>query len=297
MQAYFYPIFSAILWAISVPILNRGLKKIDESSPFDLLWPLFYAICTGALCAYLFSDVQISNITTESHSIYLIAAGILTYPLATGSYYLAGLLFKDRIELASQFSKAKPAITLLLALAILPASMHGDFNMAGLSLLCLGIATYIYTGLKKEISFAGISLGLTTACLWSFGEISMKLGVTDIGGFTANFYALVYGGLALFPVVISLTLLGKIKFQLPTQNIPFLLHGVLSFYLAYSLFFSGLDQLGVIPTVVINAFWPLLGLVFTTVIYKINKQAISTPASIWLASLLLLTSALVTILA
>ena len=223
-------------------------------------------------------------------------AGILTYPLATGSYYIAGLMFKDRIELASQFSKTKPGLTLLLALALLPASMQGSFSLLGLILLFMGIGTYIFAGLRKNISLYGAALGLITALLWSFGEITMKYGIGNYGGFAANFYALCYGTLFLLPIVIAMTLMGKIKFQLPTDNIPFLVHGVLSFFLAYSLFFSGLDKLGVIPTVVINAFWPLLALIITTLLYKINKQSVHTPKIIWLGSLLFLSSGLVTIL-
>lgn len=296
MPAYFYPIFSAFLWAISVPILNIGLKKIDDNSPFDVLWPLFYAIATGALCAYFFGVDKTVDFQFQNQSIYLVAAGILTYPLATCSYYLAGLLFKDRIELASQFSKAKPGLTLLLALAFLPVAMQGSFSILGLLLLFMGIGTYIYAGLKKDVSLAGAALGMTTALLWSLGEISMKLSVGSYGGFTANFYALCYGAIFLLPIVVVLTMMGKIRFQLPTENIPFLFHGIISFYLAYSLFFSGLDQLGVIPTVVINAFWPLLALIITTVLYKINNHPIRTPRIIWLGSLLFLTSGLVTIL-
>lgn len=297
MPVYFYPIFSALLWAISVPILNIGLKKIADDSPFDILWPLFYAIATGAICAYLFGIDETVNFQPHHQSLYLVAAGILTYPLATGSYYLAGLLFKDRIELASQFSKAKSGLTLLLALAFLPVAMQGSFSALGLLFLFMGIGTYIYAGLKKDVSLAGAALGMTTALLWSLGEISMKYGVGNYGGFTANFSALCYGALFLLPIVIFLTLIGKIRFQLPTANIPFLLHGIISFYLAYSLFFTGLDKLGVIPTVVINAFWPLLALIITTALYKINNHPIHTPRIIWLGSLLFLSSGLATIFA
>ncbi len=297
MPAYFYPICSALLWAISVPILNKGLGKVANKSPLDILWPLFYAIATGAICAYFFGIEQKENFQLLNQSGYLIAAGILTYPLATGSYYLAGMFFKDRIELASQFTKAKPGLTLLLALVFMPVAMQGSFSFIGLLLLFFGIGTYIYAGLKKSLSLTGAALGMTTALLWSLGEISMKYGVAGYGGFTANFYALCYGALFLLPIVISLTLMRKVQFQLPTENIPFLLHGVLSFYLAYSLFFTGLDKLGVIPTVVINSFWPLLSLIITTVLYKINKQPIHTPNIIWLGSILFLSSGLATILA
>lgn len=297
MPAYFYPICSALLWAISVPILNLGLKKIANKSPLDILWPLFYAIATGAICSYLHSMEQKVNFQFHSQSMYLVAAGILTYPLATGSYYLAGMFFKERIELASQFTKAKPGLTLLLALAFLPVAMQGSFSLLGLVLLFLGIGTYIYAGLKKSLSLTGAALGMTTALLWSLGEISMKYGVGNYGGFTANFYALCYGALFLLPIVIALTLTGKIEFQLPTANIPFLLHGIISFYLAYSLFFTSLDKLGVIPSVIINSFWPLLSLVITTLLYKINKHPIHTPKIIWLGSILFLSSGLVTILA
>jgi len=296
MPAYFFPIFSALLWAVSVPILNIGLKKIEGDSPFNILWPLFYAITTGAICAYFFGIDEAVNFRPDNQSIYLILAGVLTYPLATGSYYLAGRMFKDRIELASQFSKAKPGLTLLLALAILPVSMQGSFSLWGLLLLFMGIGTYIYAGLKKDVSLIGASLGMTTALLWSLGEIAMKYGVGSYGGFTANFYALCYGALFLLPIVVVMTITGKIKFQFPTDNIPFLLHGVISFYLAYSLFFTGLDKLGVIPTVVVNSFWPLLALIITTILYKINREPVHTPKIIWLGSLLFLSSGLVTIL-
>tara|TARA_R110001592_G_scaffold171117_3_gene409201 strand:- start:48380 stop:49276 length:897 start_codon:yes stop_codon:yes gene_type:complete len=296
MSVYFYPIFSAILWAICVPILNLGLKKIDDDKPLNILWPLLYSIATGATFTYFFGLDEAINFQPNNQSIYLMLAGILTYPLATGSYYIAGLMFKDRIELASQFSKTKPGLTLLLALALLPASMQGSFSLLGLILLFMGIGTYIFAGLRKNISLYGAALGLITALLWSFGEITMKYGIGNYGGFAANFYALCYGTLFLLPIVIAMTLMGKIKFQLPTDNIPFLVHGVLSFFLAYSLFFSGLDKLGVIPTVVINAFWPLLALIITTLLYKINKQSVHTPKIIWLGSLLFLSSGLVTIL-
>ena len=296
MSVYFYPIFSAILWAICVPILNLGLKKIDDGKPLNILWPLFYSIAIGALFTYFFGLDEAINFQPNNQSIYLMLAGILTYPLATGSYYVAGLMFKDRIELASQFSKAKPGLTLLLALTLLPASMQGSFSLLGLILLFMGIGTYIFAGLRKNISLYGAALGLITALLWSFGEITMKYGIGNYGGFAANFYALCYGTLFLLPIVIVMTLMGKIKFQFPTDNIPFLIHGILSFFLAYSLFFSGLDKLGVIPTVVINAFWPLLALIITTLLYKINKQPIHTPKIIWLGSLLFLSSGLVTIL-
>ncbi len=295
MPDYFLPIFSALLWALSVPIINVGLKNIPDDSPLDVLWPLFYAILTGVICSYFFGVDEAINFRLDEQSYFLMFAGIFTYPLATGSYYLAGVKFKARIELASQFSKAKPGLTLLLALAVLPVSMQGNFSFFVLLLLFMGIGTYIYAGLRKDVSIVGAALGLITALLWSLGEIAMKLGVGGYGGFTANFYALCYGALFLFPILIAMTVTGKIKFQLPTDNIPFLLHGVISFCFAYSLFFSGLDKIGVIPTVVINSFWPLLSLVIATLIYKYNKQSISTPRVIWLGSLLFLSSGLITI--
>lgn len=288
MPDYAYAILSAMCWAASVPVLNIGLAAVRKEKALNILWPLLYSLSSGFIFCLLFglSDIVATTGLSAGQLMLICLAGLLTYPLATGAYYLAGQHFGDRIEVASQFSKAKPGLTLLLAFLVLPDYLVGGASLLSIAALVIGIVLFFTSALKKQVQVSGILLGLTTALCWALGEVAMTVGMDgDVSGFAANTLALGTGLVLFIPVVSGLTVSGKIDFINPLRVWPFLIHGLLSFCLAYSLFFSSIKAIGVSATVLINAFWPLLSLLLVTAIGAMRHKPVTTPGLIWLGSI------------
>lgn len=290
MPDYIFALGSALLWAISAPVINHGLKNIPNENPRH--W-----ICAGMWCAMLTGILVLTPYvyTIDSSwtiNLYLILSGIITFPLATGAYYLSSHAFSKRTEFASLFSKVKPLLSFLMAVFILKESVN-PYTLLSASLVTIGIAL-LFIGVKyKAISASGVLLGLLTALLWSIGEVLMKLGIEDIHPVVATWIALICG-LVVFTVV-TLPIVPRVLLSVGSVKVlwPFFLHGGLSFGIAYSLFFYSIDLIGLGRSVLINAFWPILGILLTAGIRLYRNQKIEIPMLLIWAALFLLAGSLV----
>ncbi|MEW6120194.1 MAG: EamA family transporter [Pseudomonadota bacterium] len=294
MPPYGYAIASALLWALSVPVLNLGLSRLPPEKRAAIVPGLLTSMTAGlvvlGLLAFPIGAGQALTMET-------VLAGIFTYPIATGLYYLSGFAFGTRTEFAAQFAKIKPLFSALIAVLLLGETLNG-LQAIPLALMVVGIALF-YMGLLRQLySRAAVTLGLLTALAWAIGEAFVKAAFT--GGDTLDhaFVALAAGtALAwlLYPVG---RVLGMPSVPLQGRWLwPFALHGILSFGLAYTLFFHSIATLGLYSTVLINAFWPFLSIWVVKATQALSGQGgrRPVPLTVWMASSSLLAASVIEI--
>lgn len=289
MPDYGYAILSALLWASSVPIINMGLAGIPENKNHQWIAAgLFLAMATGTIALLPLVLMLNEQVVVNTN---LVLAGVLTFPLATGVYYLAGDAFSGRTEFASQFSKVKPLFSFVLAVVVL---REGISNATVISVTLVGMGTLLllFGAGTRVLNRTGVLLGLLTALFWGLGELFMKLGIQGNSPLAANWVALASGTL----IFSLLGIPSLLKVAATSASIirlwPFCIHGIVSFCAAYSLFFYSLDQIGLAKSVLINAFWPILSVLITTLIRVSRRQPPGVPRILLVAALILLAGSL-----
>ena len=292
MPDYSYAILSALLWASSAPLINHGLAKLPEQNRFQwICFGLLFAMFAGAIALSPFLFIIDSPLELN---VYLVLAGIFTFPLATSTYYLSGEAFSGRTEFASQFSKIKPLLSFVFAVLILHEATN-RYSLISISLIALGTMIFIWAANNHSLSRKGVALGLMAALLWALGELFMKLGIANIHPILATFVAIVSGILVSGVFIVRGFRRVAGGPGLVTTLWPFMLHGIISFGAAYSLFFYSVKEIGLAHSVLINAFWPILSILITAVIRVLRKRPIDIPPSLLIASLILLAGSLLQI--
>jgi uncharacterized membrane protein len=285
LPTYTLPVMSAILWALSAPIINVGLDRIPPRLGIHgVLLGLFVALISAAISLAMWTWLSGSEINVNWR---LAAAGVLTFPIATGMYYVTAVAFKGQAEVAAQFAKLKPLISIIFATLFVGEALNIDMVLP-ISLIAAGISVFILTAVRGKITMQAVLLGALTALAWSLGETFMTLGLTGGSPLTDNFVSLVFGVLAILPIMLLFS--KKFYFErnaLGWWLLPFAVHGIISFSLAYAIFFAALESVGMLRTVVINAFWPLLALLFTYIINRVRRAPYNVPYYAWLAGILL----------
>lgn len=290
MPDYIFAFSSAILWAISAPVINHALVSIPRGESTQWIFTgLFFALGSGIITLtpfviYLKSPININ--------IYIILSGIFTFPLATGAYYISANSFSKRTEFASLFSKTKPLFTFVFAIFIIGESIS-QYTFISALLVTFGIIL-LFTGMVHgSISRTGIVYGLITAISWSIGEVFMKLGIQNNHPVVATWAALI-SGMVIFSAVAIPMIPKIIKHPMKTTILgPFCLHGIISFGIAYSLFFYSVNLIGLGRSALINAFWPILGIFIAAAIRYYRGQQVAIPRIVILAAIFLLAGSLV----
>lgn len=293
MPAYSYAILSACLWALSAPIVNIGLTRVPvKQRAACLLTGLVVAQLAGTSVLALLLSVAPGSVT-PTLSGYLIAAGVLTFPVATGLYYLAGYAFGARTEFAAQFAKVKPVFSVLLALLVLGEAVS-SLSYVSLLFVMLGVAMLIWGAGRGSFSGVALLLGLATATAWAVGEVFMKLGLQASWSAVDTFTALAAATVA------SVVLFSPALYRVLKQGLLaggwigyFAAHGVISFAFAYAAFFESIAVIGLAQTVLINAFWPMLAVGFSCAWRRLRGQPCAVPASLLWAALLILAGSLI----
>lgn len=295
MPPYLYALASALLWAISVPILNIGLRRLPQQAAGAVAPGLLTSMTTGTLAlgviAYPIHSLEAASTAT-------LLAGVFTYPVATGLYYVASLAFGSRTEFAAQFAKVKPLFSALIAVVILGETVPGEQALP-LALLVIGIALFYLGMTRRDYSRMAVILGLLTALSWAIGEAFVKAAFAGDNSLEHSFFALAAGTALAWIVYPLARALGLRPAPLRLDWLwPFAAHGVISFGLAYSLFFHSIATLGLYPTVLINAFWPFLSILLVTGMRRLtgSPEARPVPLNVWLASGVLLLASLIEIL-
>lgn len=285
LPAYSSALASAFLWALSAPILNEGITRIPKGyQAAGIIVGLFAALVTGALFLYAIqpSVLEISNLNS-----YTVMAGVFTYVIGTGMYYASAHAFNGRAEYASQFAKVKPIFSVLLALLVLNEVVTA-FSWISLGLIFIAVLILARGADSGLFSWRAFGLGMLTALAWAIGEMFVKLGIEPESALQGTFFALVSATVLLAPVAIILVVKTPILSDTRIWVIPFLVHGILSFGIAYTAFFYSITFIGMAPTVLINAFWPALAMLLGCGVTKWRYGECDVHASIWFAIALLL---------
>lgn len=293
MPDYSSALASALLWAVSAQFVSAGYAKASTgaSLPF-LMTGLLISQSTGlaGLAALLWWQEGGLSI---SPSPYVWLAGLLTFPIGTGLYYVAGSRFGGRSDIAAQFAKVKPLFSLLLAVFVLGDPLASLFSPSSLFVV-LGVLVFVASGIKGSITLAALCWGLATSAAWSLGEVMMGLALSD-GALTdgrmlnATYTALLAGLAVSLPFLLPFVRRARAADpQMHRHLLPFAVHGVLSFALGYFCFFHSIARIGLASTVTINAMWPILALVLACAVRRWRGQDCDVPALVWLAALLLL---------
>ena len=143
---------------------------------------------------------------------FLILAGIFTFPVGTGLYYLCGNAYGGKMEIAAQFARVKPIFSVLLAVLFLKEISS---STSYISLISYQHRDSISNHSSWQGTFRWIALvlGLLTACSWSLGEVFIKLGLTARVSIIDTFSALVSGTIPLVFVVALLSLPSSLRKQ------------------------------------------------------------------------------------
>lgn len=285
MPDYFFAIASALLWALSAPIVNYAIRKpAFVEQRIHVLAGLMVSLTTGVI---VLSVVVLSLGMFPVIRYELMLAGIFTFPLATGIYYFAGVAFHGRADIASLFSKVKPLFSFFLAIAVLNETVTG-YTVYSVILIGIGTLMLITGSRNRQIRFTGVMLGLLTAVFWALGEFFMKVGVSDTHPIAANLSALIAGTIVFLPFAVRPLKLVATSSAGIKSLLPFCAHGVISFGIAYSCFFFSIDRIGLGKSVLINAFWPILGLLVVSMLRIARGKPVELPIIVILSATILL---------
>ena len=178
---------SALLWAISAQVVNAGMRRI----PHAIMIPGIFA---GLLASLITGTLLLATIVLSRHTLptvrwEIVVAGILTFPLGTGLYYLCGHAFGGRIEFASQFSNLKPLFSLTLAFLLLGEHLT-PHSVYSIPLLIAGVFALVIGTRRGHFTPQAMGLGIMLALAWAGGEAFVKLGLGGGSSISATFVAL-----------------------------------------------------------------------------------------------------------
>ncbi len=289
MPDYLFAPLSAVLWALSAPAINSGLRRLPaQRRGAALLVGLEAAMVCGTLLLALLA----APFATGSWNGAVVLAGLLTFPLATGGYYLVALQLGERAELAAQFAKLKPLFSIALALLVLHETVAPATGVA-LALLMIGLLLLAFGIRRERQSVWPLLMGLATALVWALGELCVRYGFSPDGALDQTLFALALPALLLLPLALwqgrRLQRVGVLQWRWLS---PFCLHGALSFALAYACFFRSIALIGLTRTVVITAFWPFLAIVFSWLRQRFRGEPYRIHPALLAAALLLLAASL-----
>jgi len=247
---------SALIWALSVPVINRAFSNLPEKGqPIHILTGLMIAIFFGTGVSFAL------NFNSLSHGVSFtwtaVTAGLLTFPIATGTYYFSGWAFGDRAELASQFAKVKPAIAIVFAFVILKEPLSQLQIFASISII-IGVCFFFIEGLRKRPHLNAVLLGCLTALFWALGELVIGLDETAVSGLQINFLGLLASAVIFGPALLINPVRRSLSFSHLSFYLPFALHGCLSFGLAYSCFFESIKRIGLGKSILLSCYWPVI---------------------------------------
>ncbi|MBV9392090.1 MAG: hypothetical protein JOY96_09385 [Verrucomicrobia bacterium] len=308
VPTHLFAVLAAALWAFSAPVINRGLNRLPKEGRL-------YGILCGLLVSLICGSATLSLLTLGSLGrsapslymvlrivftflpfagfVYLVLAGVFTFPLATGLYYGCAHAFGERAEFAAQFVKVKPILSVLLATFLL----HESFRLSSaisLVLIIIGVALLLGVNQQCKPSLYAVGLGVLTALSWSLGEIFFKLGHHTETILDDTLLALISGTLlGLIGMLLSTAFIVKrtdrraVYKAFPNWVIYFVLHGILSFGLAYACLFRSIAAVGVSRTVMITSFWPIASLITSAnFVFEAKPRSISGHV-VWAAAALL----------
>jgi drug/metabolite transporter (DMT)-like permease len=185
-----------------------------------------------------------------------------------------------------------------VAFAVFLGEQLNEFTGLGLAFIFVGLVVLLFATVRGEFDRATALLGLATALVWSVGEAFMKLGVSGTSSLNATYVALLTGTVAYLGVttpVIYRHVSPRRAFR-EGWMLPFAGHGVLSFGIAYTAFFTSIQIIGLAQTALVTASWPILAIAFNYVVDRLRGRPATTEIEfkyLLPASVLLVTGSLV----
>ena len=281
---YAFALLAAFLWAASSPAISHGLKvaRTTTSPSETVVIGLNLAIFVGAGLLTAIRGVPDANLMAQP---FVIAAGLLTFPVGTGLYYVASVWYRNRAAIAAQFANVKPLITIPAGLMFFGEMLSGTSIFAALC-ITLGIVVIIYGVAQKHTSFGAMWFGLFLALSWSMGEISVRIAAMQSSRFDIAHASLV----ASIPVALLAWAVIRIaRSHTPVAWPPrpalaaFACHGALSFAGAYFFFFASISTHGLSHTVLITTAWPTLAIALSYLWDRDTLRNLSTELLIAMA--------------
>ncbi|PSJ16066.1 EamA family transporter [Nitrosomonas supralitoralis] len=293
---YSFALISVLFWALSAPVLNVGINRIYQHSNFllCLFFGLLLALLSGSLSLGLGLFVSGSKFHAEYNG-YVLGAGIFTFPVATGLYYITAHLLNNQTELASLFAKVKPLFSIFLAILIVDETLSFQ-SIVSVLLIISGLLLFGRSAVKGYLSWFGLLFGLLTAMAWSIGEIFVRIGFNPETAIEQTFYALSSASIISLLLWILFAVQSKVRLPSLSTFMPFLLHGIFSFGIAYMSFFQSIAVIGVIKSVIITAFWPMFSLILTGLVNYLTDKNTKIASNIWIAAFCFISASLTQLL-
>lgn len=260
---------AAILWAISSLIISRGLSSLRRAD-----FPAIPSVCMGILFSLLAGVLSLTAISgaafdSRMFDLNIVLGGLLIFPIGTGLYYFAAAAHHDKAEVSSQYANVKPALSIAIGTVIF-GEAFGFIDAVVTSLIVIGILTILLAACRGQHSPRGLALGLALAGAWAAGDAFIRAATDSHATLTialgALLSSLVLFSACLFTYIAVARIVPRVaRFQISEfkphkAHIAFFVHGLLSFGLAYALFFHSIGLIGLSRTTFVTVFWPTLAL-------------------------------------
>ncbi|MFW9879286.1 MAG: EamA family transporter [Candidatus Thorarchaeota archaeon] len=291
--------FLAVLtWVISTLVVSKGIKELKENYKDIFTRIKEYTIKIEIIFTYLGITLLTGIILLSLAFIplfiqynfvfsgFLILAGIFSFSAGTGLYYFCTLVYQ-KAEIASQFSRIGPFFSIIFGVYIF-GELFNMFDLVSLILLGIGITVFFMFTWTGKFGLIGFFLGILTSLSWTSGGIFMNNAflTTPSNQFKPLAYTLIsllfgFLSLLLFNFIIMLINRKKkkyvgIKFQFfkVKKSVAkyFILHGILSTSIGFTLNFFGIFYLGVSGAAFIMSLWPILSLLVGYLLFSSSPE-------------------------
>ncbi len=281
-----FSFFAVLAWVISTLVVSKGIKELKETYGTFFNRVKDYSIKIEIIFTYLGITLLTGTILLSLtlaplliqydfvFSGYLILAGIFSFSAGTGLYYFCTLIYR-KAEIASQFSRIGPFFSIILGVYVF-GEIFNVFDLVSLILLGIGITLFLVFTWTGKFGLIGFFLGILTSLSWTSGGIFMNIAflTTPSNQFKPLAYTLIslffgFLSLLLFNLIFMLKNRKKkknegIKFHIfkVKKSVAkyFVIHGILSTSIGFTLNFFGIFYLGVSGAAFIMSLWPILSL-------------------------------------
>lgn len=94
MAVLWLPVASALIWALSVPIVSLGIARLPTADRLaGIVAGLFASLASGILASMALLWLEANSHAPQPAFKWLIIAGLLTFSTGTGLYYVTAVRF------------------------------------------------------------------------------------------------------------------------------------------------------------------------------------------------------------
>lgn len=291
MSAITFAIIATVGWALTPIAINKGLLIIpDYEEAQTLAWLLGGALCCGTLLSVGFAatigfDIsQVMRIDAIG-SRYALLAGLFLFPVHNGIYYISSHAY-ERSEVTLQFEQLSPLLT--VPLGFIAGEAITSVRLIAFILVSAGTAYMFWITVRSKLGIRPFVLGMIFMVSGSIGGFFAKLATLYVDPLSAIVQALVAGAVS------QLLIAGVWSVRAEAFNMqfwqylrPFIVHGVLSFGIAYPAYFYSIRVIGLSSTSLIVVSSPIVALIIIIPVrYMYEDTFLNKPSTISDRSLL-----------